>query len=100
MKARSQRDEPDRELLVVLQELDATLQQLRREGFLAPAGGMGRFLFYRFLGGIAAGLGSVIGATVVLGLLIALVRQLQLLPVVGRVIAEIVRLVQANLLQP
>ncbi|MCD6291021.1 MAG: hypothetical protein J7M34_11005 [Anaerolineae bacterium] len=89
-----------RELIRTLRDLDATLEQLRREGFLAPAGGMGRFLLYRFLGGIAHGLGSAVGATFVVGVLIALVKQLQLLPVVGRVIAELIQLAQAGVGQP
>jgi len=53
-----------------------------------------RFLFYNFLGGVIRGLGGAIGATLMMALLFYLLSRLQWVPVIGRWIAEILKIVE------
>ncbi|MDN5346836.1 MAG: hypothetical protein PWP65_400 [Clostridia bacterium] len=56
----------------------------------------GRLLYLNFLAGIARGLGIAVGFTILGALVIYIIKELALLnlPVIGKYIAEIVRLVQ------
>ncbi|MHB9094685.1 MAG: DUF5665 domain-containing protein [Eubacteriales bacterium] len=58
-----------------------------------------RLFYINFLAGLARGLGMAVGFTILGALLIYSLRQLQVLnlPVIGGLIAEIVRIVQTNL---
>lgn len=48
-----------------------------------------KFMWFSFLKGLMAGLGSVIGATLLVALLIYILKQIQLIPLVGDFIGNI-----------
>lgn len=52
---------------------------------------------HSFVGGLFSGLGSVVGATVVVALLVGIFGRLRVVPVVGMWVTAIVRIVQQNL---
>ncbi|MGI9951122.1 DUF5665 domain-containing protein [Moorellaceae bacterium AZ2] len=58
-----------------------------------------RLLYLNFLAGLARGLGIAVGVTILGTLVIYIVRELALqnLPVIGKLIAEIVRVVQKEI---
>lgn len=54
-------------------------------------------LFHAFVSGLFSGLGSVMGATVVVAFLLWILGRLQLVPVFGAWVASVVKVVQQNL---
>ncbi|MCG0276965.1 MAG: DUF5665 domain-containing protein [Thermanaeromonas sp.] len=61
-----------------------------------------RLVYLNFIAGVARGLGIALGVTVLGTLIIYLVRELALqnLPLIGKLIAEIVRMVQKEIYLP
>lgn len=53
-----------------------------------------RVLFFRFAVGMAVGLGTVIGATVLLSLIVWALSQIEFLPIIGEWSAEIARQIE------
>ena len=53
-------------------------------------------IFRNFLGGLAWGLGSVIGATVIVAILVGLLSAIDFIPFVGNFIEDIVEVVNKN----
>lgn len=54
-------------------------------------------LIRAFMRGVATGLGSVVGATIVVAGLVWFLGQLQVIPIIGNWLADIVEIVQFNL---
>ena len=81
-------------LTAALTELNGTLERARNLRYLQMAERPGRFLAYNFLGGIARGVGFAFGATVVGALILYLLGRLQLVPWIGKWVAEIVAIVE------
>ena len=52
---------------------------------------LGRLMFHNFLGGMAWGLGTVIGATIVVAILLFLMRALGGVPLIGETIRDILQ---------
>lgn len=78
--------------------LDAEVRALREELALLREHRMfllyqsvPRVLFFRFLSGMAVGLGTVIGATVLLSLILWSLSQIEFIPIIGDWAAEIAR---------
>jgi hypothetical protein len=57
---------------------------------------IGRIFKNNFIGGIAWGLGATIGATIILAFLTLIVRQINLIPVVGNFTANIIKFISEN----
>jgi uncharacterized membrane protein YhiD involved in acid resistance len=55
-----------------------------------------RSLSYSFLIGIVTGLGSVLGATLVLGLILYILRNVEFLPIIGSWIAELNKYIESS----
>lgn len=53
-----------------------------------------------FLGGLAWGFGTVVGATVVVAILVGLVRSINFVPVVGQFVSGVIDVVQQNQTNP
>jgi len=87
------------ELARQVRRLAEVSERLHRERCLLMVGSTKRYLWYRFLGGIASGVGSAIGATVVFAIVLLILqrflKQMQLLPVVGKWAAELWAFVQS-----
>lgn len=75
------------------------MEQMHLDAYLRYVHNWKRRLFVEFLGGIARGIGFSVGFSVLGALLIYLMRNIALanLPVIGRFLAELVRIVENNL---
>jgi len=69
--------EQEKELAKAVIDLGKLVRQLRSQRYLQMVDSPKRFLFYNFLSGLAKGVGSIFGATVVVGGLIWLLAKLQ-----------------------
>lgn len=79
-------------------ELYLVLERINLTEYMAYLNNPRRLLWLNFGVGLVKGLGGAIGATLLLGLLVMFLRRLVLLnlPVIGGVIGEIVKLVNAH----
>ncbi len=59
--------------------------------------GRGKIFLNNFLGGIAWGLGATIGVTIIVGIISYIVRQINLVPLLGDVATQITSIVLQNL---
>lgn len=75
------------------------MEQMHLDAYLRYAHNWKRRLFVDFLGGIARGIGFSLGFSVLGALLIYLLRNIALanLPLIGRFLADLVRIVENNL---
>ena len=87
------------DILRRFEKLSLRLELLHLAEFLRYARDWRRRLFFDFLSGIARGVGFSIGFSVLGALLLYLLRNAALsnLPVIGRFVAELVRIVENNL---
>ena len=67
------------------------LTLLRRHRMFVLYQSVSRVLLFRFASGMAVGLGTVIGATVLLSIILWLLSQVELIPIIGDWAAEITR---------
>jgi len=82
-----------------LERLSHRMSLLRLEAYLQHAGNWKKRFFFDFLSGIARGLGFSIGFSILGALVLYILRNVALanLPVIGRFLAELVRIVETNL---
>ncbi|MBI2021741.1 hypothetical protein HYS93_02530 [Candidatus Daviesbacteria bacterium] len=71
---------------------DANLNRLAGKGLLSKRS----IMFKNFLGGIAWGVGSVIGATVIVALFISFLKTFNFIPIIGEFITQISQYVEAS----
>lgn len=86
-------------LLTKLERLARRLEQLHLDSYLRYVHNWKRRLVSDFLSGIARGLGFSVGFSILGALLLYLLRNAALanLPVIGRFLADLVRIVENNL---
>lgn len=79
------------------------VDRMEKEHCLLATSSMRKYLWYKLLGGIANGVGSAIGATIVVGVVLVLLQhflsQMQILPVVGKWAAELWQFIQTYSIQ-
>lgn len=82
-----------------LQELILAVEKANLAEWIELYRRPGRLLYLNFIAGVARGLGIAVGVTILGTLVIYTVREfaLQNLPVIGKLIAEIVRMVQKEI---
>ena len=82
-----------------LERLAQRLDMLRLDAYLRYANNWKKRMFFEFLSGIARGIGFSIGFSILGALLLYILRNIALtnLPVIGRFLAELVRIVENNL---
>ena len=85
-----------REQVVVLSEI---LEKMRLAEYIAYLNRPGKLLWINFVVGLARGLGVAIGATILAGLVIMLLKWLGILnlPLIGGLIAELVKIVNSHI---
>ena len=66
-----------------LQQIREELQTLNKHRFVRTQNSMPRMLWLFFLKGIAFGLGSVLGASIVVSIVISLLGQIEFIPIIG-----------------
>jgi hypothetical protein len=72
-----------------LRALRAELQTLNRHRFVRIHNNMPRLLAFNFARGLAVGLGTVLGATVLLSLIVWALSQIEFLPIIGEWASQI-----------
>ncbi|MFT6103396.1 MAG: hypothetical protein ACJATV_001035 [Granulosicoccus sp.] len=76
-----------------LKTIRQELETFNRHKFIRLQNSMPKMLWFQFLRGAAFGLGSVMGATLVVSLMITLLAQVEFIPIIGewanQIIAEI-----------
>lgn len=78
-------------LVEEVRALREELTRLNGHGFVRVYNSVPRFLAYNFAKGLVVGLGTVLGATLLLSILAWSVSQIEFLPIVGEWAAEIAR---------
>ncbi len=73
-----------------LQHIRKELEVFNRHKFIKLQNSMPKMLWFQFLRGAAFGLGSVIGATLVVSLIISLLAQVEFIPIIGEWANEII----------
>ena len=83
--------------------LEREIRTLRREiaelnghKMLRVYGSTTRLVWHQFLRGLAFGLGSVVGATILVSVLVYFLSWVDFIPVIGEWAAEVVRIVQGG----
>lgn len=77
-----------------LQHIRDALDTLNEHKFVRLYNSTPKMLWFQFLRGLAFGLGSVIGATLVVSLLISLLSQIEFIPIIGEWAQEIMLEIQ------
>lgn len=82
-----------------VEQLGIAMEKMKLAEYVELLNRPSRLFYINFFAGVARGLGMAVGFTILGGLLILILRKLQVLniPVIGGLIAEIVRIVQSNL---
>jgi hypothetical protein len=75
--------EKEKSLAESVEVLAKLVDGLRSRRYLQMVDKPKKFLFYNFLSGVASGLGTVFGATIIFALVIWLLSKMQLVPVFG-----------------
>lgn len=82
------------ELLRAARSIDKHLESISRHPLLVSPPSLWRELAMHFSKGIAFGLGSVLGAGVVVSLVVYLLSQIQFVPIIGELIKQILAQIQ------
>lgn len=82
-----------------IEQLGIAMEKMKLAEYVELLNRPARLFYINFFAGIARGLGMAVGFTILGALLILTLRKLEVLnlPVIGGLIAEIVRIVQSNL---
>ena len=80
-----------------LQEIRDALNTLNNHRVVRDLNSVRRTLVLQFLRGIAFGLGSVIGATIVVYLFISFLSQIEFIPIIGEWALQIINEIQPNM---
>ena len=96
-----EKNSQDSELLshnqaAMLAKLTAELHVLNKHRFIRMHNSVWRMVSFQFLRGLAFGLGSVMGATVLLSLLVYWLAQFEWLPLVGDWMGQLAREIDPN----
>lgn len=79
-----------------LQKLTAEVERLNQHRFIRVQNSLWRLITFQFVRGLAFGLGSVFGATLLVSLLAWWVSQFEFLPIVGDWAAQIVKQIELS----
>lgn len=84
------KEDKEKQLIESISDLAKVVETLRLKLVDKPK----KFMFYNFISGIAGGLGTAIGASIVFALIIWLLSKMQLVPVLGEWAVKILNYVQ------
>lgn len=85
--------ETNREIALLRRELE----RLNNHRFIQNLNSPVRFVGFQFLRGLAFGLGTVMGASILVSLLAVMLAQIEFLPIIGEWAAEIARQIEAEI---
>lgn len=75
-------------------EINEQLMMLNNHKLVHTYNSLPRFIWFSLLKGIAVGLGSVLGATVVLSFLVYVLSQMEFIPIIGEWVSSIIEVVK------
>jgi|GEM_PF-1691566 len=79
-----------------MKELTAEITRLKKMDFMQVFNHPLKFLWYSFLRGLMLGFGSVLGASVLVGLFIYILAQIRLVPIVGDFVQSVINQIQSE----
>lgn len=79
-----------------VKELTKQVQRLRDTELLEIYKKPGRFMLYALVKGLMIGFGSVVGASLLVGIFVYLISQVQLVPVLGDFVQEVLQEIDVN----
>lgn len=82
-----------------IEALRLEIRRLTEQRFFKDTASTKRFMFFQFLRGIAFGLGTVLGGSIVLSFIGFLLAQVDFIPILGDYAAEIARQIEAEVEQ-
>lgn len=86
----------EKELAEEVKKLTKEIQKLKDSEFLKVFAHPWKFMGFSLLKGMMVGLGSIIGATVLVGLLIYLLSKISLVPIIGDFVKDIMNQIQTE----
>lgn len=84
------------ELAKGIKELTKEIQKLKDSEFLQVFKNPWKFIFFSFLKGLMIGFGSILGASVLVGIFVYILGQISFVPVIGDFIKDIVLQIQGT----
>jgi hypothetical protein len=84
----------DRESKDDLERLSKALEELANHRFVRVHNSTWRLVYYQFLRGLAFGLGTVIGASALVSVLVVVLSQIEFIPVLGQFATQIIEEIQ------
>lgn len=91
IKTTTKRPTPgEKELIKAAKELSKEVRKLKRLEVIRIFKHPAKFFWFSFMKGVAVGLGTVFGLTVVLSLLIYLLGKIEFVPIVGEFVQEVI----------
>ena len=79
-----------------IQRIRDALETLNGHRFVRINNSPGRMLWFQFMRGLAFGLGSVLGATIVVSILLAVLAQIEFIPIIGEWAKQIMMEIQRS----
>ncbi|MCL2544885.1 MAG: DUF5665 domain-containing protein [Clostridia bacterium] len=95
----SKTDRQEARLARRVRELCLTLEKMRLTEYMRYVNDVRRLLWINFLTGLARGFGTAVGFTVLGAIAVTVLQRVTVhnLPIIGRFLADVVRIVQENL---
>ena len=76
------------------QSLADALEELKDHNFMKIHESAWKFMYYNLLRGLAIGLGSVVGATVLVTIFIQILAQFEFIPIIGNWAHEVIEIIE------
>ncbi len=76
-------------ILLSLKKIERALEHVNSHKLMEIYNSIPKLLFYQFMKGIVFGLGSVLGATIVVSILVYLLSQIEFVPIIGEWVKHI-----------
>ncbi|MBI4232539.1 hypothetical protein HY605_04875 [Candidatus Peregrinibacteria bacterium] len=84
----------EEKLIQELKELSQEIRKLKDQEFIQVFKKPWKFLWFSFLKGLIVGFGSILGASVLVGLFVYLLAQISLVPILGDFVEDIMSQIQ------
>jgi len=76
-------------ILLSLKKIERALDHVNSHKLMEIYNSIPKLLFYQFMKGVVFGLGSVLGATIVVSILVYLLSQIEFVPIIGEWVKHI-----------
>tara|TARA_B100000900_G_scaffold386165_1_gene376409 strand:+ start:1587 stop:1856 length:270 start_codon:yes stop_codon:yes gene_type:complete len=70
------------------------LEELKEHNFMKIHESSWRFLYFNLLRGLAIGLGSVIGATLLVSIVLTILAQIEFIPILGNYAHQVIEIIE------